>query len=63
MSTFHLSPPKRPTGQPALVNGGKFGGRMVHIVPEKYLEEGFRMVEDVEFGIRLVIRKEELNFL
>ena len=63
MSTIYISRPKRPTGQPALVNGGEFGGRMVHIVPEKYLEEGFRMVEDAEFGIRLVIRKEELNVL
>ena len=63
MFTVHLSPAKRPTGQPAMVNGGKFGGRMVHIVPEKYLEEGFRLIEDQEFGIQLVIRKEELNFL
>lgn len=63
MSTFHLSPAKRSTGQPALVNSGEFGGRLVHIIPEKYLEEGFRMIEDQEFGIRLILKKEQLNFL
>lgn len=63
MSTVHFSRPKKLTGQPALVNAGEFGGRLVHIVPERYLEEGFSMVEDAEFGIRLVIRKEKLNVL
>lgn len=63
MSTFHLSRPKRPTAHPALVNAGEFGGRLVYILPQTYLEEGFRMVEDHEFGIRLILRKEELNFL
>ncbi|MQY69763.1 MAG: hypothetical protein GH145_02730 [Firmicutes bacterium] len=63
MQTTHLSRPNKPTGQPALVNSGDFGGRLVHILPQTYLEEGFRMVEDHEFRIRLVIPKEELDFL
>lgn len=63
MFTFHLSPPKRPTGQPALVNSGDFGGRLVYVIPESYLEEGFREVQDSEFGIRLILKKEELSFL
>ncbi len=63
MQTAHFAQPNKPTGQPALVNSGDFGGRLVHILPQTYLEEGFRMVEDHEFGIRLILRKEELNFL
>lgn len=63
MNTLHLSQAKRPTGQSALVNSGEFGGRVVHVLPQDYLEEGFRMVEDHEFGIRLILKKEELSFL
>lgn len=63
MSTwsFHLPPPKNPQGQACVIKGDTpFDGRLVSIIPQGYLEEGYSMVEDAEFHIQFPIRREYL---
>lgn len=63
MSTVKISRPKRPTGQLATVNAGEFKGRMVHILPQDYLQPFWAWVCDQETGIELALKREDLEIL
>jgi len=61
MSTWSLPSSKTPKGQMVVIKGDTaFDGRIVYLVPEGYLEQGYCMVEDTEFGIQFPIRREYL---
>lgn len=61
MQTFQLHPPHSLTGQMAVIKGDTaFDGRIIYLVPEGYLKEGYSMVEDPEFRIQFPIRQEYL---
>ena len=61
MQTFQLHPSHSPTGQACVIRGDTpFDGRLVRIIPQGYLEEGYSMVEDAEFRVQFPIRREYL---
>ncbi len=61
MPTLHLPSSKIPQGQACVIRGDTpFDGRLVSIIPQGYLEQGYSMVEDAEFRIQFPIRQEHL---
>ena len=56
---FFNSPPLKTTT--AMINSGRFKGRKVEILPEDYLDERYCLTRDLEFGIELSMRKDELG--
>ncbi|MBA7496877.1 hypothetical protein ES702_07486 [subsurface metagenome] len=61
MQTFQLHLPHSPTGQACVIRGDTpFDGRLVSVIPQGYLEQGYSMVEDAEFKIQFPIRQEYL---
>lgn len=61
MFTWSIPPVTHLKSQRALVTGGRFKGRKVEILPENYLGEGFWLIRDLEFGIELTMRKENIT--